>query len=247
MADAALIEKHEAPVQVTSDATAMISMIERAARDPNVDIDKMERLFQMHERMMQQQAKTAYLSAFSELQSQMPAAIRSGRGHNGNYARYEDLIKVLRPVLSRNGFSISHRVNTDGNTIRVTGVLGHAAGHSEETQMVLPPDKSGGKTDVHAMASSISYGKRYVTLTLTGIATEGEDDDAARVSGVITDKQADELRKLITESETDIDAFLKHGNVESISDIAAAQFEKAKALLLTRKAKVMKDKANAAH
>ncbi|MBK6599189.1 MAG: hypothetical protein IPG25_15440 [Proteobacteria bacterium] len=40
-----------ASVGAMNDSGAMISMIERAARDPSVDLDKMERLFAMKERM----------------------------------------------------------------------------------------------------------------------------------------------------------------------------------------------------
>lgn len=243
MTDLAKIDAHEQPA-VTSESAALISMIERAARDPNVDIDKMERLFQMHERMVATHAKTTYLSAFAELQAEMPAAIRRGKGHNAvAYARYEDLIETLRPHLTKHGFSISHRVDTKDGRITVTGILGHKGGHSESTTMTLPPDDSGKKNPVHAMASSISYGKRYVTLTLTGIATEGEDDDAkaATAHEPISDEQHDELMSLINETKTNIDAFLKLGNVESLSDIPANQFQAAKARLLAKKAQMMRD------
>ncbi len=100
-------------VMVTSESGALISLIERAARDPSVDIDKMERLFQMHAAVEARRAKTAYLAAFAKLQSELPAAVRAGTGHNSKaYARYEDLIEALRPCLARHGSSLSHRVDT---------------------------------------------------------------------------------------------------------------------------------------
>ncbi len=227
-----------APIQ--SDSAALITLIQRAASDPNVDIEKMERLFAMHERMTAQQAKTAYLSAFAKLQAALPAAVRRGKGHNNkNYARYEDLIETLRPHLAEHGFSVSHRVDTSTGQIKVTGVLGHSAGHSEETSMMLPPDTSGGKTAVHATASAISYGKRYVTLTLTGIATEGEDDDARRATAgeMITDEQAADLAAKLDAAGVDVPAFCGFFKIAKYADLPAAQYSRALKMIEQAKAK----------
>lgn len=222
-----------------SESAALISMIERAARDPNVDVDKMERLFVMHQQAADRRAKAAYLAAFSALQSGLPAAIRKGEGHNKKaYARYEDLIETLRPHLSKHGFSISHRVDTAGHQITVTGILGHSAGHAEQTSMTLPPDTSGNKTAVHAMGSSISYGKRYVTLTLTGIATEGEDDDG-KASGArppISEDQAMALRDMIESTGANEAAFCKYMGAERLSMLPATDFERAMMALKKRAA-----------
>lgn len=228
-----------------SESAALISMIERAARDPNVDVDKMERLFVMHQQAADRRAKAAYLAAFSALQAELPAAIRKGAGHNNKaYARYEDLIDTLRPHLAKHGFSISHRVET-GNQITVTGILGHAAGHSEQTSIVLPPDTSGNKTAVHAMGSSISYGKRYVTLTLTGIATEGEDDDGKAAGHVAADQPTlEKLKALITTANANIGRICQHYSVETLDDLTSKQIGDVMAGLsarLRREQKAKKD------
>lgn len=214
---------------VTSEAAAVISMIERAARDPAVDIDKLERLMLMREKMQAQTAKTAYLAGFSRLQATLPAAIRSGTGHNNKkYARFEDVIDAIRPHLAAHGFSLSHRVNTENNQIRVTGILGHENGHSESTEMVLPPDTSGNKTSVHAMASSISYAKRYTTVSLTGIATQDDDDGKAAVAGPeVTDEQAIVIRDWLESTSTEQADFLKYFGAESVAKFPAAKFEAA--------------------
>ena len=217
-------------VAAQTESAALISMIERAARDPNVDIEKMERLFQMHEQASARAARTAYFAAFSRLQSELPAAVRAGKGHdNRAYARYEDLIATLRPVLAKHGFSISHRVNTSGPRVTVTGLLAHEGGHVEETQFSAPPDDSGKKSPIHAMASTISYGKRYVTLTLTGIATEGEDDDAKGGSAgeTITDEQAEKIKAALDETGGLLPRFCAYWKLEKLTDLPAAKFDTA--------------------
>src|SRR3990167_8661229 len=53
MAKAALVPalaEHEPPA--VSESAAIIQVIERAARDPSVNVEKMERLYAMHERAM---------------------------------------------------------------------------------------------------------------------------------------------------------------------------------------------------
>jgi len=237
MSDAiAKIEPAHVPAPIQSESAVLISMIERAARDQNVDIDKMERLFTMHERMSAQRAKAAYLAAFANLQAELPAATRNGKGHNAKtYARFEDVVAALRPHLHAHGFSLSHRVDTTGNVIRVAGILGHRDGHTEQTEMTLPPDTSGGKTAVHAMASAISYGKRYVTLTLTGIATEDDDDgQKAGAQPPAADKLA-ELKALIEETKTDLGGVCSHFSVETLDDLTSKQADKAKAMLIAKR------------
>lgn len=222
------------PVPPQSESAAIIDMIARAARDPNVDIDKMERLFQMRERMEQVRAKTAYLAALAGMQAEMPAAVRRGKGHNNkDYARFEDIIEAIRPVLVKHGFSLSYRTAQDDKSIRVTGVLGHKDGHAESTDIVLPADTSGSKNIVQAWGSSTSYGKRYVSLTLLGIATEREDDDgkAAGAGPVISEDQVMTLREMIESVGADQTAFCRFLRIETLSALPASRYDEAFAAL----------------
>lgn len=245
MTDAvAKIETPPAPA-VMGESAALISMIERAASNPQVDIEKMERLLLMREKMAAQQAKTSYLAAFAQLQAELPAATRNGTGHNAKkYARFEDVVAALRPHLHAHGFSLSHRVDTTGNIIRVTGILGHRDGHTEQTEMTLPPDTSGGKTAVHAMASAISYGKRYVTLTLTGIATEDDDDGRKAGEGNAKPDTLAEIKTLIEQTKADVGAMCAHFSVETLDDLTGKQAQKAKAMLIAKKMQMQKGGKN---
>lgn len=180
-----LAERPALPSTTDMENAAMISVIERAARDPSVDIAKLERLVELQAQAQARRAKSAYLTAIAKMQSELPAVARHGKGHNDKrYARFEDIVNAVMPVLTKHGFSLTYRVTQTETTMTVIGVLGHAEGHTEQTEMTLPADNSGGKNIVQAWGSSASYGKRYVALTLLGIATEDEDDDgraAARV------------------------------------------------------------------
>lgn len=215
----------------------LISLIERLVSNPNADVDKLMRLVEMQDQIRRQQSKTAYLDAFARLQSDLPAAIKRGKSHNGMYARYEDIIEAIRPQLAKHGFSISHRVSNTADSVTVTGILGHSAGHSEETQITLPADKSGSKNPVQAIGSAVSYGKRYVTLTLTGIATEGEDDDGNKAdqSKVITAEQVELLKKLTKETDSPEKLVLKAAKAEKFEDIKVNDYQRVIAQLSMKK------------
>lgn len=211
-----------------SEGAAILSMIERAARDPAVDINKMERLFQMQQEASARRARSEYLAAFSALQAGLPSVARRGKSHNGKYARFEDVIEAVRGPLSQHGFSLSFRVERRDGAIDVTGVLGHAGGHSEQTTLPLPADKSGQKNEVQMWGSAISYGKRYVALTLLGIATEDDDDGKAAGAGqVISDDQAVTIRDLIEATGTDEAAFCKYMGADKLSTLPSASFDRA--------------------
>lgn len=182
----ALVEHVETPTPAAipvSESAAIFQIIERAARDPNVDIDKMQRLMEMHDKVQATRAKTAYAAAFSEMQPELPEIEEHGKSNNGSYALWEDINDRIKPVLSAHGFGISFRCGRDGANVTVTAVLSHREGHSEETMMLLPLDTSGNKNAVQAVGSSTSYGKRYTAAALLNLTSRGEDDDGKKGGG----------------------------------------------------------------
>ena len=232
-------------VAVAGESAALLAMIERAARDPAVDIDKMERLFLMKERMEATAAKSAYLSALADMQPNLPMIDKTGRierksKDNGPapkatlYARYEDVIEAIRPILAAHGFSLTHRIaQPTAGQIVVTGVLGHRAGHSEQTSMALSIDDSGGKNNVQGWGSSVSYGKRYTTFALLNIVARGEDDDgkSAAAGGTITDEQAEQIKVALEETGGQLPKFCAFYKLEKLTDLPAAKFDEAMAAI----------------
>lgn len=192
MSNLAKVEKEEQPIAAVQDiGSGILAVIERAARDPNVDIDKMERLLAMQERVLERDAKTAFTQAKIEMRPHLPEITMKGHivikdKNDSNriiqdtpFARFEDIHEAVMPVLSQFGFDLSFKngMAPDGK-VRVTTILSHVAGHSEETYFDLPHDSSGSKNAVQAVGSSTSYGKRYGVLNVLNIRVCGEDDNA---------------------------------------------------------------------
>lgn len=187
-----------APAQA-SEVGAMIQVIERAAMNPDVDIDKMERLLQMQERILDRQAAADYSAAMAAMQTEIPSIAERGKTNNGRYATLEDIVDTVRPILQKHGFAVSFRVHTLDKGVEITGVLMHRSGHREETTMLLPADTSGSKNAVQAYGSSVSYGKRYVLCSLLNITTRGEDDDgnASAPTRTVTAFQAGQIAQTV--------------------------------------------------
>ena len=233
----------EAPV---SETAAIIQMIERAARDPNVDIDKMERLFRMKLDMEARASKAAYLAALAALQPQLPVITKHGvinkneKDESGKktgrqeamtkYAKWEDVVEGITPKLAEHGFSLSFRVaQPTPDRIVVSAVLGHREGHTEETAISLPIDSTGAKNNVQGWGSSVSYGKRYTAFALLNISARGEDDDgkAAGAPETITEEQAAALRTLMEKANIEEQIIFEHFKVAALTELTPAQFETA--------------------
>jgi hypothetical protein len=173
-------EQGVAPVQ--PDASAIVQMIERAVLDPRVDIDKMERLLAMQERVMERSARTSFNAALATMQPRLPVIGERGEIKNtggkvqSTFALWEDINDAIRPLLAEHGFALTFRTGRANGNPTVTGVLSHREGHSEETTLELPLDTSGSKNNVQGIGSSTSYGKRYTACALLNITTRGEDD-----------------------------------------------------------------------
>ncbi|ACL58724.1 ERF family protein [Methylobacterium nodulans] len=217
-----------------SETAAIVQMIERAASNPAVDIDKLERLLEMQERVLARNARAAFAAAFAGMQQELPTIPERGRGDRGmKYALWEDVNEAIKPVLARHGFGISFKTGRTPERVSVTAILMHRDGHSEETTLELPVDSSGSKNAVQAVGSSTSYGKRYTAAALLNLTSRGEDDDgrAAGLGPRITEDQTIELRDLAREVGADLPRFLATIRVDSLAEIRADKFEEAKRLL----------------
>lgn len=217
----------------------MLAMINRALSDPNVSIEKLECVIAIADERRAVSAKRSFNADFAMMQAALPVVDKGGTGHNRKrYARQEDIVRAVRPTLAKHGFAISHRISQDNSAITVVSVLSHRDGHSEQTALKLPPDKSGGKTDVHATASAVTYATRYTTIALLGIASSEDDDGkAAGTDALITDDQEEALREAITSARADIDRFLKFYQIESLSDLPASKFAAAMKMIEVKKSK----------
>lgn len=239
---------HEQAAAPTSESAAIIAMIERAARDPSVDIEKMKQLMAMRKEAMADEAQRAYDEAMSKAQAQMgPVAADSNNPQTkSRYASYYALDKAVRPIYTANGFALSYGT-TEGapeGMVRVTCRVSHSAGHGVNKHIDMPADGKGAKggevmTRTHATVAAVSYGMRSLLKMIFNIAIgEGDDDGNSVGQGeTLSGEQVKEISDLLTETKSNSVLFLKAIKLESLTQIRADKFEAAKTLIRTTAAK----------
>lgn len=245
-ANAVAIAADAPPPALTAQPGELLTAIVTLAKDPAMDVAKLSALLEMQERMEDRQAERSFIAAFARLSADPPrvkknGTIDLGKGKAIAFARWEDIDKVIRPLLEREGFSLSFdsaQRPGDGGGLVVTGTLMHAAGHSRTASMPLPLDAGPGRNNLQAMGSTLSYGKRYCAEMLLNIVREGEDDDG-KFGGTrfITAEQVDEIEKLIEEKGADRWKFLELLGVADTANIEVGAYAVARNMLLSKKSK----------
>lgn len=163
----------------------LLTVIERMAMNPNVDMDKLERMLDMQERVLNRNAEQAYAIAMSQAQGAMSpiAADATNPQTKSKYASYAALDRALRPIYTVNGFGLSFDTEESAiaDHIRVICYVSHSAGHTTKRGVTMPADGKGAKggdvmTKTHAAGAAMSYGMRYLLKLIFNVAV-GEDDN----------------------------------------------------------------------
>ncbi|WP_418116019.1 ERF family protein [Variovorax sp. NFACC27] len=191
-----------------NEIATVLHAITAAAHDPSVDIDKMERLLSMHERMHARANEQKFNAAMTKAQAAMGpiSADAVNPQTRSTYASYAQLNRALRPIYTKNGFALSFDTDDSPkeNHIRVLCYVSHAAGHMRTYKCDMPADGKGAKggdvmTKTHAQGSAMTYSQRYLLKLIFNVAIGETDDDgngAGRTPGADDIRQATEADRL---------------------------------------------------
>lgn len=223
--------------QNTLPADPLISMIERVALDPSADINKLERMLEMKERMEAKAAEREFNDAFAQCQREIPTVLKNRRNQqtNSNYADLAAVEAAVMPTVNAHGFSM--RFFPTASPLEghygVDCVVSHAGGHSETHHADVPSDGAGikgtqNKTATHAFGSTMSYGRRYLLCMIWNIATADNDGNGSAPRKVITAEQFVELQALIAAAEADEGKFLLAYGAPSLEEFPLDKLTHAK-------------------
>ena len=233
------IARVEAPAvpEAASDSTALMRLIERAATSPDFDVAKLDKLLDMKERWEATEARKAFVVARAAFKAEAPDLSKNkhvqfdtSKGRTEyDHATLDHIAETLSPVLSRHGLSYAWETEqSDGGMIRVACVLTHVMGHSERVALQAGADQSGGKNNIQALGSTVSYLSRYTLLAVTGMATKEQDDDGRGSElDLITAEQKETLIGLMKETGADTEKFLAYLGVPSLDELPAERFNAA--------------------
>ncbi|MCB0257155.1 MAG: ERF family protein [Anaerolineae bacterium] len=231
----AVVENDNLPAQPTTEAGSIMAVIERAALNPDVNIDKMERLFALHEKAVVRVAETEFNAAMREAQSEITTVLKN-KYNDQTRSKYADIAAVneqIMPVVTKHGFSISFGTDVceAPGHIRITADVANG-GHTKHYFADIPNDGAGlkgnaNKTATHAFGSTVSYGRRYLMLLIFNVSTAEDDGNRAGSGPTINDEQLGKLREMIVATGSDIEAFCRYMRVEALPDIPAKMYDRA--------------------
>jgi len=217
-------------VQTTpSPATDLVSIISIMAQNPaTMNPDVVNKMLDAQERIMAKQGEIEFNQAMARLQPKLPAIFKASKAHTSAYAKYEDIDKIIRPLYSAEGFSLSFNSKHNGQTVTYYGTISHSAGHSKTAEMVLPADTSGSKNAIQAIGSTVSYARRYLVSMLLNIVFTDEDDDGHAGGAVYVDAaELAEIRSWIERTGSDEKKFCGFMKVERLDDILSKDYNRA--------------------
>ncbi len=177
------VETAETGLQA-SPSSPMAMAMELCKVNSDMSIEKMEKILEMQERFEANQARKDFTADFAVVQSKIDAVVKTkvNPQTRSNYAGLDDVLATAKPVYTEHGFSV---IFYEGNAekeadVRVCADVLHKAGHKETYHYDVPMGGKGiqGKVnmiDIHAKATSVTYGRRYLLCMIWNIPTQDKD------------------------------------------------------------------------
>jgi hypothetical protein len=170
-----------APVNLQTMAGLLTIAVEKG-----LSPEAMERLVNLQQRLMQQQAEEAFNLAIQRFQSACPVITKNATADAGKYSyNFADLPHIaatIRPHLESAGLSYSFDSKLESDRLRVTCTVHHVAGHSRTSTFEAKIDGPSAMSQLHKSASTLTYCRRYALTLALGLTTADTDDDGRGIT-----------------------------------------------------------------
>ena len=232
----------------TTDPTGVNALVEMALQMETVNVDALERLIAMRERIEDREARKAYFDALGAFQNECPPilkmddGLKTGKGASAKtvswYAKLPRILAIAGPVLRKHGFSWRWDTQVSEQSQRVVCELTHVLGHSETSEFTAPVTKVSPLTRDHQdNAGAVTYGMRYSLVLVTGIVTADVDNDGAGPPpGTVSAEQAMALEATAKEVGANLTRFLDVFGVKTFVEIPEHRHAEAVSLLEQKRA-----------
>lgn len=214
---------------------ALIDMIERVMQMPDVNTGALQQILDMNERVFDKNAEIEFNRAMSLAQSDMQPIHKDAENDHtkSTYAKIETICEKITPIYTEHGFALSFSEEDcpKENHIRVVCEITHCDGFAKVKHMDVPIDVTGTsgnrtKTDTHGFGSTISYGRRYITINIFNLTIKDEDNDGNnQVGDCLSALQIDSIQAELEAACLTEDYICKKAGVGTLSQIRAQRFE----------------------
>lgn len=217
-----------APSQAPSVGEMLSAVLERGVTAENVGA--LEKLVELYERMEQRASEKQFTTAFVQLQSELPVIVaETVIANRGKYARFEDVMHQISPVLVRNGFTVSFSMDFRDGRILETCTLRHVGGHSQANSFAVRTGKA--DSDTQADCKAATTAKRNALLNCLNIvvrqdALQNEDADASLEGAFISVEQVCFLREMVSKTNSAVPAFLAFAGAAKFEEIQTARYDR---------------------
>ncbi len=240
-------------VEAAAPPGGMLAVIERAIVNPDVNVANLRELFEFQKDLMKHQAEINFNEAKARILGDL-ANIKiyktksvlydvakndpsKGKAEAFRYAPLEEIDQHVHPLLVREEIDASYTTEPrpDGGGAIVTLKLKHKEGHFETYSLPLPLDSTGGKTNIQAMGSTLSYGRRYTLCMAFNIVVLGDDDDG--IGGFVDAAQIENIRGMLKQihgrdkSKGDEKRFCDYLQIKSLEELPQRSYRKATSAL----------------
>jgi len=199
-----IVEKNQGNSEINA-----LTLIDKAI-EKDIDVDKFAKLVDIVKMLENEKAKRDFYEALSNFQGEVPTITKKSEVNMGygkpryNYASLGDIITEIQKPLQKCGLSYHWRVNNDDSFIEVTCILAHKSGYELSTSISAAKDATPGKSNVQAIASTITYLKRYTLISLLGIGTADPDDDAQATVNIDKKQEINDKDKIIEQIKNEL-------------------------------------------
>jgi hypothetical protein len=157
-----------------------MAIIERMTREPSFDIERIKEMLAMKERFEALEEKKAFVANMAEFKKNPPQIYknkhvnfkseRTGNRTEYDHATHSEVTMKIIARLAEHGFSHRWVTTQPDGQVCVTCIVTHKFGASESQSLTAPPDTSGNKSAVQAIASTRTLLERYTLLGATGLS-----------------------------------------------------------------------------
>jgi ERF superfamily protein len=163
---------------------AMISALERLAKDPTIPTERIALMFELAERREKTIHRRMFNYDMNAFQMKMQQVLRDkpNPAFHAKYATEEAIDRAARPIYTEFGFSIRFGTApaTQPGNIMVVCTVAHRGGHYEEHPLEGPVNSgSRGTTPIQAVGATVTYLKRALIRMVLNLVTadNAADDD----------------------------------------------------------------------
>jgi hypothetical protein len=116
-------------------------------------------------------------AALAAAQSEMGCAVKDSENpfYKSSFADLENVIEVCRPVLPKNGLSVSQVTRLIGDRMALVTILMHKSGEWLAGEYLLTPAKA----DPQSMAGAVTFARRYALKASVNMSDTDDDGESA--------------------------------------------------------------------